>query len=491
MDVTTSLLGLSTCLGSVVSQELIASEIPLPDGRDVSEVLGVYARVSVDSGECVTGGVRVSGRLTLHCVCRSMVDEIFGFQAQSTFGQTLALDGAESGQSVEVRAQVVECKAAPDTLRLKMNAVLELAVYVTAPVTTPFVTDVSCAGAIEKRRTTLEVRRNALIAEATLHLREEADAASVTRVLVYHGAAQVTSVSFSGASTCEATGKLILSVLAETEEHEVKTQLVSLPFACSFDAPYQAGAWASCTVESLSAVAADVSFGVIDAEATLRIRLYGAETAQCDVLLDAYAPGEAITCRYASVERLQFTGCEQKCFPITENVLLPAGLPDAMRAVYATAMPIVTGLSARDSRLVADVMLLTTLIYRSDEGRLYAFTEDIPVQLCFDAPFTPDAQVYVRTLSVAASGGGRAPEVTFSLEGTALLYETAPVSLVTEIAQSATPCPYNGLLIYCADANETLWDIGKRFQIPIASLTKWNGALTEPLAEGQAVVVMK
>lgn len=491
MDVTTSLLGLSTCLGSAVSQELIASEIPLPDGRDVSEVLSVYARVSVDSGECVTGGVRVSGRLTLHCVCRSMLDEVFGFQAQSTFSQTLLLDGAESGQSVEVRAQVVECKASPDTLRLRMSAVLELAIYVTAPVTTPFVTDVACTGALEKRCTTLTVRRNAQIAEATLHLREEADAANITRVLVYHGAPQITSVSFTGASTCEATGKLIVTVLAETEAHEVKTQLITLPFACSFDAPYQAGAWASCTVESLSAVAADVSFGVIDAEATLRIRLYGALAADCDVLLDAYAPGKALACRYASVERLQFTGCEQKSFSITESVLLASGLPDAMRAVYATAMPVVTGLSSRDERLVADVMLLTTLIYRSDEGRLYAFTEDIPVQLCFDAPFSPDAQVYVRTLSATASGGGRTPEVTFSLEGTALLYETAPVSLVTEIAQDGSPCPYSGLLIYCADANETLWDIGKRFQVPLSSLTQWNGALTEPLAEGQAVVVMR
>ncbi len=491
MDVTTGLLGLSTCLDSVVSQEVIASEIPLPDGRDVSEVLNIYARVFVDSSVCVAGGVRVSGRLMLNCLCRSMIDEVYGFQAQSAFTETIAIEGAAEGQGAEVRAQIVECSATPDTLRLRMHVVLELAAYVTAPVTTPFVTDVSGIPGLEKRATTLDVRRNAQLADATLRLREEADANGVIRVLVYHGAAQVISTSFTGASNCEAAGKLIVSLLVETEDHEVRTQLITLPFTCSFDAPYQSGARADCAVESLSAVAADISFGVIDVEATLRIRLFGTETAQCDVLLDAYAPEAALGCRTAVLHPLYFGGCEQKTVTISESVRIPDGQPDAMRGVYAAVTPVVTGLFARDGALSADVMLLIGVVYRCDAGRLHTCKEEIPVTIAFDAPFTPDAQVYARTLSATVSGSGRMLELTAAMEGTALLYETQTVTLVTAMTEETAPCPYSGVLIYCASADETLWDVGKRFGVSLASLRQWNGELTEPLAEGQAVVLLK
>ena len=491
MDIQTGLLGLDQRLGGTVSQELIASEIPLPDGRDASEVLHIYARASVDNSECVASAIRVSGRLTIDCACRSLSGEIYGFSAQSTFLHTLSLSEAAAGHTAHVRAQVVECAAEPGALSLKLNAVLELSAFVSAPVTTPFVTGVSGGRDIERRTDTLHVRRARELATATLRLREEADAAGVTRILVCHGAARVETLTFLGASTCEAVGSLFVSALAETDEGTQKQLLLTLPLACSFDAPFMPDVWATASVESLSVAAADVSFGVIDAEAVLKLTLYGAETAHIDVLLDAYAPDEGCVCRTASLDRLTCAGGAQKTFTLKESVLIPEHLPDASRMVYATAMPVVTGLFDAEGHLGADVMLLVGVLYCDEEGKLVSFTEDIPVQIVLDAPFTADAQLFVTPLSVAASGAGRAPELTFTLEAFAVLYGTEPTALVSEIVPDDTPCPYGGVLVYCADVGETLWDVGKRFRVPLASLADWNAELADPLSEGQPVVLMR
>ena len=491
MDVQTSLLGLDTRLGSVVSQELIASEIPLPDGRDAASVLSAYARVFIEEAECLNDTIRASGRLELACACQTMSGEAYGFTAQSTFTHTLSLEGVRPGMHAHVGAQVLECSAAPDALRLKLTAVLELSAFVSAPVTTPFITGLSGARDVEKRLASLDVRRRVRLAEATLRLREEADANGVLRVLLYHGAAQVTHLHFSGASNCEAEGKVLITTFVETESGETQTMLITLPFTCSFDAQYAPTTWASCSIESLSVVAADVSFGVVDAEAVLRLSLFGIETTTCDVLLDAYDTSGSFSVKTEWIDRLCCSGAVQQAFSIQENVLIPQHLPDAMRAVYATAMPAVTGLFEADGMLGADVMLLTCVVYRCDEGRLHSFCEDIPVQVRFDVPFSPDAQVDVRALSVLASGSGRALTVSYTLEGAAVLYATQPAALATELAECAEPCPYSGILIYCADAGETLWDVGKRFHVPLGTLSVWNPELCEPLAEGQAVVLMR
>lgn len=492
MDVQTSLLGLDTRLGSVVSQELITSEIPLPNGRDAEAVLSAYARAFVEEATCLDDAIHITGRLELICSCLSMSGDTYGFTAQSTFSSTLALAGTKPNMRADVSAQVLECSAPPDALRLNLTAVLELSAFVSAPVTTPFITGISGGRGLEKRMTSMEVRKRVQLAEATIRLREESDAGGVRRVLLYHGAAQTTQLHFTGASTCEAEGRLLVTTLVETEAGEAQSMLFTLPFTCSFDAQYLPTVWVSCTVESLSAVAADISFGVVDVEAVLRLKLHGVETSTCDALLDAYDMEGSFRLNAQPVERLCCSGAVQQTFTIQENVLIPQQLPDAMRAVYATAMPAVTGLfETENGMLGADVMLLTCIVYRCDEGRLHSFCEDIPAQLRFDAPFSPDAQVNVRSLSTVASGSGRALTVSYLLEGDAVLYCTESTDLASELADTAEPCPYSGILIYCADAGDTLWDVGKRFQVPLGSLNIWNPDLCEPLTEGQAVVLMR
>lgn len=491
MDVQTSLLGLDTPLGRTISQTPVNSEIALPEGRDAAGVLCAHASVAIDEAVCAGGGVRTSGTLEVFLLCQSMSGEVYGFSAVSAFSHTIELDGVQAEHRALVTGQVVELTTRPDALSIRLAAVLEFCALVVSPVATPVITGLAGGVGVERRLASVTVRRRALLAETTLTMREEVDAKGVERVLLAAGAAQVTSLSYTGASVCEAGGTLFITALVQTESGENRSMPVELPFVCSLDAPFLPSVWADAAVSDMTAVAADVSFGVLDVTASVRLRLYGAEQADYDVVLDAYDVNSTFRCATERFERLSCEGLAHCTADIAENVSIPKHMPDALAAVYASAMPVVVGTFEREGRLCADVMLLTGVVYRADDGRLYGFTEDIPAQIAFDAAYSADAIVRVLPLCVTPSGGGRTLSVRYRLDARALIYRVEPVTLATELTAGAESCPYKGILIYCAEAGETVWDVGKRFSVPLGTLCEWNAALSDPLEEGRAIVLLK
>lgn len=118
-------------------------------------------------------------------------------------------------------------------------------------------------------------------------------------------------------------GSLYATVLTASDEGQLTQQTQIIPFTEVFDAPYAETAWTVATVEQVSAVAADMSFGVADVEALVQLRVYGLETAEQQVLSDAYDESAAFHCVQSSFEQLLCSGAEQKRFPFREGVQIP------------------------------------------------------------------------------------------------------------------------------------------------------------------------
>ena len=79
--------------------------------------------------------------------------------------------------------------------------------------------------------------------------------------------------------------------------------------------------------------------------------------------------------------------------------------------------------------------------------------------------------------------------VTLTVE--AEWYRTVVFSHVPELS-AGVPCETNcGMLVWFADANETLFSIGKRFRVPTARVRASNPALCEPIAEGTPVLLIR
>ena len=134
-------------------------------------------------------------------------------------------------------------------------------------------------------------------------------------------------------------------------------------------------------------------------------------------------------------------------------------------------------MSAREGRLCVDAMVFVHALYQCDGGQLHAFPYDLPLQLELDAAYTPQARVTLQTLSAQLTGGGRTPELMLTLEARATLYERRPLTAAVRVEPAGTPRAPVGIVIYCAGAGETLWEVGKRFSVPLMRLREWNAAL--------------
>ncbi len=491
MDVQTCVPGLDAPLGRTVSQAAVHCEIPLPDGRDAGSVLSAAARVLQAEAVCSTDSVTITGRLEIHFLCRSQAGEAYGFSASSDFSHTLGCEGASAEARALVSGQVVDLSARPDAANMKLSAVLEFTLLVSAPVATPFLSDIrDCAG-LQKRRGRILADKRALLGEANVSLAEEADASGVVRVLLCSGTAGIEALSYGGSSVCNAEGRLHVTVVAETETGECRPMALTFPFACSFDAPYLSQVWAEAEVLSLSATAADVSFGVLDVAAELKVRLYGTESTEYDVLLDAYDAGASFVCRREEVCFVQSVTHASRLTEMKETVAVPKQFPDPLCVVYTACMPIAVSVFEKNDRLHADAMLLTSVVCRADDGRLYGFQEDVPIQICFDAPYCPESLVSLVALDVSGTVSERGVEVSYRIEARALCCALSAMQLAVATEPVSEPCFHRGAILYYAEAGETVWDVCKRFHVPPASLGAWNAELKDPLAEGASIVLLK
>lgn len=336
----------------------------------------------------------------------------------------------------------------------------------------------------------VETRKYALLAEKPLRMREEVETPPSCAILHASGAAVVTNAQITGARA-ELTGVLYLSLLIDCAGEGLQARRLELPFADTFDAPFARELWAEADVMQLSVTPAAGDFGAADTEALVRIRLYGAAESEVDALRDAYDLAGRFACVTERFEHARFAGRVSERASFTERLRVPDELPEAYRAISAQIMPVLTGTEREDGRLAVSVMLLITALYQCDGGFLHAFTEDVPARFLLDAPCFDEADAQLPVLGASLTGSGRSFSLECELEVSAVLFTREQLSVVTGLVP-ADPAPARrGLLIYCAGAGESLWDIGKRFSIPVTALAEWNEGLADPVPEGKAILFMK
>ena len=93
-------------------------------------------------------------------------------------------------------------------------------------------------------------------------------------------------------------------------------------------------------------------------------------------------------------------------------------------------------------------------------------------------------------VSATASGAGRSVEFSYTIQISAQPYavvKTAAVTGMEECPQEACP---RGIVIYFAGEGETLFDVGRRFNLPRKRLLETNPGLSEMLADGQKLVLL-
>ncbi|MCM1143707.1 MAG: DUF3794 domain-containing protein [Blautia sp.] len=145
--------------------------------------------------------------------------------------------------------------------------------------------------------------------------------------------------------------------------------------------------------------------------------------------------------------------------------------------------------------------LQVTTIYLCTNGQntIYATKSPLPFECLIDVPDIEPSAVYhihwsLEQLSVTMIDSDEL-DIKAALGFDALVFTTTRKNLITDIKVAdldmAKISELPGIVIYIAGTGDTLWDIGKKYYVPIAQLKEVNELVSEEIKAGDKILVVK
>ncbi|MCH5248926.1 MAG: DUF3794 domain-containing protein [Lachnospiraceae bacterium] len=145
--------------------------------------------------------------------------------------------------------------------------------------------------------------------------------------------------------------------------------------------------------------------------------------------------------------------------------------------------------------------LNVTTVYLCTNGQntLYATRSSLPFQYLIDVPGIDEFCIYhinwnSEQLSVTMLDSDEL-DIKAVINFDVLVFTTKKTSLITDINVSELDMnkvsELPGMVIYIAGVGDTLWDIGKKYYVPIAQLKEINELTTEDIKAGDKILVVK
>ena len=145
--------------------------------------------------------------------------------------------------------------------------------------------------------------------------------------------------------------------------------------------------------------------------------------------------------------------------------------------------------------------LNVTTIYLCTNGQntLYATKSSLPFQHFIDVPYIDNTAMHhihwnLEQLSVSMIDSDEL-DIKAVMSYDVLVFTTKKANLITDIKveeldmNKISELP--GIVIYIAGTGDTLWDIGKKYYVPITQLKEVNGLTSEEIKAGDKILVVK
>jgi hypothetical protein len=478
--------------GGSVSQALAEGNVPAPEGRNIASVLDAQGSVDLTSFEVVPGHVNIEGAVHVEFICTDGDANVYAFTSSAPFKHSLAIEEAKPGMRANLTAVVQTLNATPNSSQIALEAVADISCRLEDPVPMRVMAGLSGVGDLEMKTERVEYTRRADAGGGLIRVREDIAAAGINAVLTASGEAMIRSIELENGDAC-VSGTLTVSALCVDSGGRLSQVVQHIPFE-ELVAIESASMMPSgrVSVQSISVRTVGAEFGILSVESIINVELFTPQRSSVTLTLDAYSPSLPFRPATQRVRfMLQGPGASGKQ-TLRESVEVPEGLPDIYRPLYSSARPMVTSCSCGDGKLDVEGILFTRIIYQTDGGTLYSFTEDIPFFAQMDAECTAmcDADAKVRCTASIGGGTGHAADVNYTLYIDAEVYRAYETEVVTGIEECAPPDAPKGIIICFAEEGETLYDIAKRFNISRESLREANPQLKDTITPGQRLVLL-
>ena len=174
-------------------------------------------------------------------------------------------------------------------------------------------------------------------------------------------------------------------------------------------------------------------------------------------------------------------------------LMLPEGSPAVRGLLCGFASPVLTGRERIGGRLNVEGMLEVTLLYMTDDSPApVAVRMEEPFRMTFAAQ-TGEEDFIALTMTdvdVNAVTSDRV-EMKYIMHLQASGTRTREARLVTDAACAPAEEMPGGIILYFTQPGETLWDIARRYRVPVREVQNLNPGLKSEPKVGQGVVIWR
>lgn len=486
--------------GSVRSQAVVEGEITLPGGlREEARVLHAGAMAYLNSVEASQDRVTAAGRVTFHALyTQGDPGKVCAMEATADFSHMMDVPGAQPRMACHGDVTVEHVEATASGGRLMLRAVLLLCARVAGTQPVSALTGVTGAEGLQIKTQEVALRRTVATGEGETLLREEfalPESLRIRETLCGRAVCQVSEVT--GGMGRVGVGGTVQLEIYHASDLPGKPLVVTRHTAPFLHAVETAGE--DGEMLSGQAVVKDVAVASqegAEGERTLRVEVLLGVTAHVDrrekltLLQDAYTTsGEALALTTSSVQYRVDDASAQAAESGRCMLMLPEGSPAARTMLCAFVTPVMTGREQHGGRLTVEGMLEVALLYMTDDSPApVTVRQEEPFRLTFAAEAAEEDAIALTVWDTeAAVITSDRIEVKYVMHLTATGSRTASATLVTDAAPVDAPEPARGVALCFPQPGETLWDIAKRYRVPLDTVKSMNPGAEEGGSKGVVV----
>lgn len=490
-------------LGRCQSQAMVEGDVTLPGGlREEAHVLHACGMAVAESAECLQDRVSVSGRVIFEVLyTQGAPDKVLSIEAAADFTHLCELPGAQPRSAAHAQARVEHVEASVSGGRLSMRAVLRIQARAWSAVPMEVLTGVEADG-VQMRMQEITLRRTAASGSNDVLLREEFSlpADMQIRETLYATAMPMLTDVTGGLGRIGMTGQVLLEAVHASDDpgRPIVVTRHSLPVEQFVDMAGENGELLGGRIEIKDVAVASQESG--EGERTLRAEvLLGLEgradkEEKCTVLADAYTTGgDDVRLKR---ERVRFrTGSSRTVTAESGKtmLMLPESAPPVRTMLAAFVTPVMTGREQLGGRMMAEGVLQVRLLYMTDDSDApMSVLKEEPFRISFAAQAGPEDDVTLSVSDVDATPvTSDRVELKYVMHMSTEGSESGEAELTVDAQPAAAEPPTNDIVLYFVQPGEGMWDVARRYRVPVSSVQELNPGLTSDLKAGQGLVVWR
>ena len=475
-----------------ITQQEASGTIPLPAGKQISEVLDYSAEVFTDNCRADDGKVELSGRIKVSVLGSDAQGELFCFDSESEFTHSIEAENAEAGMNASAEAAVKKLsiqKVSGDTLSFSLAA--DISCRVTSSSSLRLLNGIQGMNDIEMKTAALMNTRRVETGSALVRISEELTSEGADYILEYSAGISVRDTAIENGNA-SVSGIINVNLLAQTADGELMQIVRNIPFRENIALNAEADEiYASAELRNTNIRALGTEFSLIAFDADAFFRIYGIKESEFTVPLDAYSPSANFSCL---LENLRFSNalggnCMQQS--LRENISVPDGMANIFTSVFSAARPVITSVSFSNGEMNAEGLLMTRLIYKSSDGNIHSFIEEVPFEMSMAAPEKAEyANLSVSASAGVTGGGGNSAQISYTIDAHAEFFGETQLNAVAGIAECEPEATPTGIIIYNAQEGESVFDIAKKFRMPLEKVRSMNKNAADTFKEGDKLLLL-